>query len=99
MRLTPEQVTSIKEATLDLAGVGARVWLFGSRTDDQSKGGDVDLLVEVDGEVSEPAQLSAKIATRVSRSMHGRKVDVIIKSPNLKQLPIHQMAIAEGVLL
>ena len=51
MRLTPEQVTSIKEATLDLAGVGARVWLFGSRTDDQSKGGDVDLLVEVDGEV------------------------------------------------
>jgi len=99
MRLTPEQVASIKEATLDLAGVGARVWLFGSRADDQSKGGDVDLLVEVDGEVFEPAQLSAKIATRVSRSMHGRKVDVIIKSPNLKQLPIHQMALTEGVLL
>jgi len=55
--------------------------------------------VEVDAEVTEPAQLSAKIATRVSLAMHGRKVDVIIKAPNLKQLPIHTVALKEGVQL
>jgi predicted nucleotidyltransferase len=99
MRLTPEQITIIKEATCELAGNDARAWLFGSRVDDQSKGGDVDLLVEVDGEVIEPALLSAKIATRVSLAMYGRKVDVIIKASNLKQLPIHTMALQEGVQL
>jgi FlaA1/EpsC-like NDP-sugar epimerase len=55
--------------------------------------------VEVDAEVIEPAQLSAKIATRVSLAMHGRKVDVIIKAPNLKQLPIHTFALQEGICL
>jgi predicted nucleotidyltransferase len=99
MRLTAEQITIIKHATYELAGHDARTWLFGSRVDDQSKGGDVDLLVEVDAEVIEPAQLSAKIATRVSLAMHGRKVDVIIKAPNLKQLPIHIVALQEGVRL
>jgi hypothetical protein len=31
--------------------------------------------------------------------MHGRKVDVLIKAPNLMLLPIHSVALAEGVRL
>jgi predicted nucleotidyltransferase len=99
VRLTPKQISAIQETTSELAGSTARVWLFGSRVSDDARGGDVDLLVELDQAVAEPAQLSARFAARVSRAMYGRKVDVLIKAPNLLHLPIHTIALAEGVRL
>ncbi len=100
MRLTSEQVAAIRKGASQLAGESARVWLFGSRVrDDARGGGDVDLLLELDKAVPEPAQLSARLAAQVSRAMYGRKVDVLIKAPNLMHLPIHSIAMAEGVLL
>ncbi len=99
MRLTPEQITAIRKDTAQLAGGAARVWLFGSRVRDDARGGDVDLLLVLDEAVAEPAQLSARLASQVSRVMYGRKVDVLIKAPNLMHLPIHAIALAEGVRL
>lgn len=99
MRLSSEQVAAIREGVAHLAGAAARVWLFGSRVRDDERGGDVDLLLELDEAVAEPALLSARLAARVSRVMHGRKVDVLIKAPNLMRLPIHAIALAEGVRL
>ena len=43
MRLTPEQQTAILAASAEAFGVGAGVWLFGSRADDHKKGGDIIL--------------------------------------------------------
>jgi predicted nucleotidyltransferase len=99
MRITPEQVAVIRSNAALLAGGDARVWLFGSRVDDESRGGDVDLLLELDAPVEEPAQLAARLAAKVSRAMNGRKVDVLIKAPNLRLLPIHTVALTEGVRL
>lgn len=73
--------------------------MFGSRVHDDARGGDVDLMLELDDPVDEPAQLAARMAARVSRNMHGRQVDVLIKAPNLAHLPIHTIALSEGVLL
>jgi len=99
MRLSSEQINAIRSIAAQLAGRGARVWLFGSRVHDHERGGDVDLLLEIDQAVAEPAQLAARLAAQVSRAMYGRKVDVLIKAPNLLQLPIHFMAMTEGVRL
>jgi predicted nucleotidyltransferase len=99
MRLTAAQINVIRDGAAQLAGDAARVWLFGSRVSDDARGGDVDLLLELDEAVTEPAQLSAKLAARVSRAMYGRKVDVLIKAPNLLFLPIHAVALAEGIRL
>ncbi len=99
MRLTPEQIATIRSAATQLAGSAARVWLFGSRVRDDARGGDVDLMLELDEAVAEPAQLSARLSARVSRAMYGRQVDVLIKAPNLLLLPIHAVAIAEGIRL
>ncbi|MCK9216035.1 MAG: nucleotidyltransferase domain-containing protein [Rhodoferax sp.] len=99
MRLTPSQIAAIRTSTTRLAGDAARVWLFGSRVRDDARGGDVDLLLELDEAVTEPAQLSARLAAQVSRAMYGRKVDVLIKAPNLQFLPIHSIALAEGIRL
>jgi len=99
MRITPEQIVAIRKGVSKLAGDAARVWLFGSRVRDDARGGDVDLLLELDAAVAEPAQLSARLAAQVSRAMYGRKVDVLIKAPNLQFLPIHSIALAEGIRL
>ncbi len=99
MRLSPAQVAAIRKLVSQLAGDAARVWLFGSRVRDHERGGDVDLLLEVDEVVAEPAQLAARLAAQVSRTMHGRRVDVLIKAPNLMHLPVHTIALAEGVRL
>jgi len=99
MRLSPKQISAIRASARQLAGEGARVWLFGSRVRDDERGGDVDLLLELDESVAEPAQLSSRMAAQVSRNMYGRKVDVLIKAPNLLHLPVHSIALAEGVRL
>lgn len=99
MRLTTAQIAAIRASVAGLAGEAARVWLFGSRVRDDARGGDVDLLLDLDLPVSEPAQLSARLAAQVSRAMYGRKVDVLIKAPNLLHLPIHTVALAEGIRL
>ena len=99
MRLTPAQIDTIKSTAQAVLGEGAQVTLFGSRVDDDKKGGDVDLMVEVDQAVAEPALMAARVASRIERAMDGRKVDVLLKAPNLLELPIHRIAEQEGVRL
>ena len=99
MRLSIEQVAAIRKDVSLIAGDASRVWLFGSRVREDARGGDIDLLLELNEPVAEPAQLSARLAARVSRSMYGRKVDVLLQAPNLLRLPIHAIALAEGIRL
>ena len=49
--------------------------------------------------VDNPALIAAQLSARVSRAMHGRKVDVLLSAPNLMRLPIHDIAFKEGRLL
>jgi hypothetical protein len=46
MRLTELQIAAIRETAAEIFGNDAGVWLFGSRTDDQKRGGDIDLLIQ-----------------------------------------------------
>jgi predicted nucleotidyltransferase len=99
MRLTSQQTQAIKQLTMQIAGEHARVRVFGSRLDDHARGGDLDLMLELPEPVDNPALLAAQLSARVSRLMHGRKVDVVLAAPNLVHLPIHDVALREGVEL
>lgn len=99
MRLTDEQIQAIRDSVSDIAGPDARVRVFGSRLQDDARGGDLDLLVELPERVEHPARLSAHLSARISRAMHGRQVDVVLSAPNLRHLPIHDIALKEGRLL
>lgn len=99
MRLTTKQIDLIRQLATQLAGEHAQIRVFGSRLDDTAKGGDLDLLLEIPEPVENPARLAASISAKVSRIMHGRKVDVLISAPNLKKLPIHEIGHKEGKLL
>jgi len=99
MRLTTHQIEFIRQLVTQMFGRSAQVRVFGSRLDDSAKGGDLDLFLELSKAVDNPAMLAAKLSAKVSRRMNGRKVDVLISAPNLKMLPIHEVAHREGKLL
>ncbi len=99
MRLTDYQIQTIRQLARRVAGDQARVRVFGSRLDDTAQGGDLDLMLELPEPVDNPALLAAQLAALVSRSMSGRRVDVLLSAPNLMRLPIHDVAFKEGQLL
>jgi predicted nucleotidyltransferase len=96
MRLNESQIQSIRDTVQAVAGPDAQVRVFGSRLRDDVPGGDLDLLVELPEAVSHPAVLAARLAARISRSLDGRRVDVLLLAPNLRRLPIHNVALREG---
>lgn len=96
MRLNQHQQIAIKQATEAMFGAEAEVRVFGSRLDDTRKGGDIDLIVSTQQPIEHPALDAAKLSARLSRVFDGRKVDVLIHAPTLKELPIHRFALESG---
>lgn len=82
-----------------MAGARARVLLFGSRTRDSDRGGNIDLLVELSQPVQRPAWLAARLEAVLMRRLGERKNDVLLAAPNLAEQAIHRVARAEGLAL
>ncbi len=99
VRLTPHQQETIRQTVLAVAGAGASVRLFGLRVDDRLRGGDIDLLVELDHPVSQPVLISARLAAQLQRALGEQRIDVIIAAPNVVEQPIHRVARAQSVEL
>lgn len=68
MRLTPEQREQIVRTVRDQIGADASVWLYGSRTNGHSRGGDVDLLIRPSRSVdaTEQARLHGRLEQELS---------------------------------
>ncbi len=98
MRLTSEQVNIIKK-TVNTLCENAEVKLFGSRLDDNAKGGDIDLLISLKEPIEHPAKLSAKIAAQLMMALGGQKVDVLLLEPSVNKKKIHDIADKQGLLL
>lgn len=95
MRLTPTQHKYILQAAHQSFGVDAKVWLFGSRVDDDRRGGDVDLYVETAQAATLLSALRCKIALEEHLDLH---VDLVVKEYG-KDKPIYQIAKKQGVQL
>ena len=99
MRLTLHQQKTIIDAVQKATDNSAKIILFGSRVDDNKKGGDIDLLLIFEKDVLQPAALSAKISAQLFRAFQGKKVDILLSAPNLNKLPIHKIAQKKGIVL
>ena len=96
MRLSQQDVQIIKESLLKYIS-DAKITLFGSRVYDDKKGGDIDLFVETSKIVTFREKL--EILTDMELAGIERKVDLIIKMPNSKELSIFKTIQDEGILL
>ncbi len=99
MRLSPDSQAIIQQAVALRWGDRAQVRLFGSRLDDSAKGGDIDLHVQVQGEVDNPIWEASLLAAQLQRQLDGRKVDVRLLGGQQTHLPVDDVALSEGVLL
>lgn len=99
MRLTPEQRHSLKEQIAREIGEDCQILLFGSRANDNAKGGDVDLLLRSPRPLQRKVWLEALLAARAERILHGRRVDVLLIDPTTPLQAVHRAALATGVPL
>ena len=93
MRLTDFEVSSIRQ-TVHALDTNASVYLFGSRADDDKRGGDIDLLIISDRLSSADA---GHVRWRLWELIGEQKIDIVI--PKDDSEPFVRIALKEGVLL
>lgn len=98
MRLTPFQRQGILDLCRKHFGSQSAAFLFGSRTDDKLRGGDIDLLIEADS--NRQVEYSKRLAFRsdLKCQIGDQKIDVIFAMPD-DERPIVREARREMVRL
>ncbi len=96
MRLEYFEIEKIKSSALKIFGKDVHVYLFGSRVDDSSKGGDIDLYVQAQ---TNDNNIESKINFLIDlkSAIGDQKIDVIM-AKDLSRL-IEQEALQTGVKL
>ena len=96
MRLKTEQITNIIEIVQAIMQQPFQIRLFGSRLNDEAKGGDVDLLIEMPQLLGllQKAQLKNALENRLNLP-----VDLLIVQTGQKLSPFQQIAFEKSVLL
>lgn len=95
MRLTAFEVSAIKQSALEVFGSTVQVFLFGSRVEDEKRGGDIDLYIKTDNSSDFVHKIKFLIA--LEEKIGEQKIDVVFAIDENR--PIEQQAIKTGVLL
>jgi predicted nucleotidyltransferase len=102
MRVNSNDIKAIRQVTSAIFGETATIRLFGSRTDDTKKGGDIDLLIQFQGNQMisrmEIYQLKIKFLVQLKKIIGDQKIDVIIDNGHQHNTFIHQVY-NEGIVL
>lgn len=96
MRLKANEITAIIAAARSAFGENAQVWLFGSRTDDSKRGGDIDLYIEAD-ELSLAEQL--KFTSLLWPIFGEQKIDAVFYQRGKQRTAFQYYARAVGIEL
>jgi len=99
MRLSRQTQQTIRDTVREVFGIEAGVKLFGSRINDDMRGGDIDLLVELpsvtEGLERKTMQLAAKLQLRIG----DQPIDILVLDPATPRQSIHEQASATGIKL
>lgn len=97
MRLSEREVQIIKEAVSRWFGPGSRVYLFGSRVDDQRRGGDIDLFVKTDLSPQDANRAKLQAITDIQLALGDQKIDMVaspfVHDGELLEREIHREAV------
>lgn len=99
MRLTQKQQALIKSTLLHYFGAGSLVKVFGSRIDDQAKGGDIDLYIEPElKDVDALIEAKLKSLAQLHQLLGDQRIDLVINR-SASNLAIYKHAQETGVTL
>ena len=97
MRIKSEHIGAIKNIAEIYFGNNAKVYLFGSRTNDKKKGGDIDIYIET--EIKENVfEKKIKMLGELHKALGEQKIDIVINNFSSDKY-IFKVAREEGVLL
>jgi hypothetical protein len=96
MRLENFEIEKIKSSALNIFGKDAHVTLFGSRVDDLSKGGDIDLYIQSSIK-NNAIENKIKFLIDLKSEIGDQKIDVILAKDSSRL--IEQEALAKGIKL
>lgn len=82
MRLTVKQIVAIHQTAKKHFGTSAKVYLFGSRVDDDRKGGDIDLLIKSDETTLLTFNNKIQFLVDLKSKIGDRKIDVVFDIKN-----------------
>jgi predicted nucleotidyltransferase len=84
MRLNERERSAIFQAATEVFSQGTCVSLFGSRTDDTRRGGDIDLLVETQQSLPAAQWVAqrSRFVARIWRLLGERRIDVVLATQN-----------------
>jgi predicted nucleotidyltransferase len=95
--LTEKEIDSIRKETETCFGEASKVFLFGSRTNDNKKGGDIDLYVQPEKQ-DDLFNKKVRMLTILYETIGEQKIDIIVQYQGQKRL-IDEIALKEGILL
>ena len=99
MRLTPTQQQLIKDTVDRVLQTPHRVWLFGSRVDDNLRGGDIDLFIETEAILPDRVKAICSLYGALIYSLGDRKLDILLKDAQTQDAPVFDIAKRTGVML
>ncbi len=98
MRLSNFYKKTIKLKGLEIFGQKTKIYLFGSRTDDTKRGGDIDLYIDVfDKNHASLFDKKIQFLAQLNQILGEQKIDVVISKD--KNRAIEQIALREGIEL
>lgn len=78
---------------------GDELWIFGSRVNQNAKGGDIDLFIKTKSPfVDQAFDAKLNFLTQLFLNIEEQKIDVVVQYGNHK-LPIYEIAQEEGIRL
>ena len=98
MRLSEHYVTEIKAAAREAFGADAVVRLFGSRVDDERRGGDIDLHIEAAPDTAD-VDHEIRFRTLIWKRLDEPQIDVVVAPRGGAQRWIDRAALRSGVVL
>lgn len=99
MRLSTQQVKTIKALVSEIFGSDAHVHLFGSRLDDSKKGGDIDLLIQSNTVIDQKLLKASRLAARLQLSLGEQKFDIVVKDAQTADTRFYREASRTATLL
>jgi len=97
VRLDAWEVAAIVECLQESFGHGAKVYLFGSRTDDSKRGGDIDLFVECSPLPEDWRGRKSDFWICLQERLGEQRIDILVaRDPDD---PIERIARRDGILL
>lgn len=99
MRISEQTQTIINDVAHEIFGPDITVKVFGSRLDDQARGGDIDLLIESIQPINQSRYKSLQLVARLQILLGDQAIDVLVIDPQTDKYPIHHEALNTGVAL